>query len=217
MNDPLLIESVYKILFSLLTGAILGFERELRRKPAGIRTITLLCAGSALFTILSIQIGYPGNMDRVASNILTGVGFIGAGVIFKGEFSIDGITTATTIWIAAALGMAIGMDKYWLAGITLTSALVVLRVLQYVEDWITRTRERKMYTVMYKNEDMTEADILAIFQQFHLQHKKVATMRKESIVEEKYEISGPIKNMEAMNRSLMVNPLIHSFIVQVNI
>src|SRR5690242_15513119 len=98
-----------KVLIALLVGGLLGLEREYRHKAAGMRTLTLICLGSTLFTMLSAELGYPSSPDRVASNILTGVGFIGAGVIFKGDYTIDGITTAATIWIASALGIAIGM------------------------------------------------------------------------------------------------------------
>src|SRR5262245_32461881 len=97
-----------KLFISLIVGGVIGAEREYRSKSAGFRTIILITLGSTLFTIFSIQIGSATSADRIASNIVTGIGFLGAGVIFREGSRVSGITTATTIWIAAALGMGIG-------------------------------------------------------------------------------------------------------------
>ena len=102
---------IEKLLLSILVGGAIGVEREYRSKSAGFRTLTLICLGSALFTIFSELIGVGNNPDRIASNIATGIGFVGAGVIFKGDFGVNGITTAAMIWVTAALGMGIGADR----------------------------------------------------------------------------------------------------------
>src|SRR5690554_8126742 len=90
-----------KAIGALTAGVILGFERELKDKAAGLRTITLICMGSALFTILSYKMGMGTTEDatRIASYVVSGVGFLGAGVIFKDTFSISGLTTASIIWV----------------------------------------------------------------------------------------------------------------------
>ena len=103
-----------KVVLSVLAGALLGLEREIRRKPAGFRTLALICLGATVFTICSYKMGGLNNADRIAANIITGVGFIGAGVIFRHNVSVSGITTAATIWVAAAIGMLIGIGYYWL-------------------------------------------------------------------------------------------------------
>src|SRR5687767_13586231 len=100
-------DDLIKILVSFFIGMMLGIEREFNNKSAGLRTIILITVGSTLFTIFSMHIGYRYAPERIASNIVMGVGFIGAGVIFKGNAGISGITTATTIWLSAALGMGI--------------------------------------------------------------------------------------------------------------
>src|SRR5579862_4359134 len=97
-----------KLLLSLLVGGLIGAERAYPTKSAVFRTLTLICMGAAIFTVFSQILGDPGNRDRVASNIATGIGFVGAGVIFKGDFGVNGITTAAMIWVTASLGMAIG-------------------------------------------------------------------------------------------------------------
>lgn len=102
------------IIISVIIGLIIGAEREYRNKSAGLRTFILVCFGSCLFTILSIKIGVE-NPDRLAANIITGIGFLGAGVIFKDDNKIGGITTATTIWATASLGMSVGSGYVYLA------------------------------------------------------------------------------------------------------
>jgi len=104
-------------------GALIGLEREIRGYPAGIRTIALVAAGSALFADASSLFGDAGS-SRVASNIVVGIGFIGAGVILRDRGRIHGITTAATIWAAAALGMAIGLSLY-IVGV-LAAVMIVL-------------------------------------------------------------------------------------------
>src|ERR1700753_837775 len=101
---------VWKLILAVVVGGLIGAEREYRSKSAGFRTLTLICIGATLFTILSELIGTHGAPARIASNVVVGIGFVGAGVIFKGDAhsKVSGITTAAMIWVTAALGMAIG-------------------------------------------------------------------------------------------------------------
>ena len=92
------LQTVTRIVAALVIGGIIGGEREYRSKAAGFRTMTLICLGSTIFTILSLKLGANTSPDRIASNIITGIGFIGAGVIFKDGITISGLTTATSIW-----------------------------------------------------------------------------------------------------------------------
>lgn len=92
------------IVASVFVGGIIGIEREYQLKAAGLRTMILVTLGSCMFTMLSRSLGAPGSPDRIAANIITGIGFVGAGVIFKEENRVSGLTTAVTIWICAALG-----------------------------------------------------------------------------------------------------------------
>jgi len=119
-----------KAVCSLIAGLILGFERELKDKAAGLRTITLICLGCTLFTLLSYKMGTGDSEDatRIASYVVSGIGFLGAGVIFKDAFSINGLTTASIIWLAAAIGMSIGFGQFLLA---LTFLLVSLFIIHF--------------------------------------------------------------------------------------
>ena len=102
MNISIYLEEAAQVSVAFIIGAIIGLEREFRSKPAGFRTMILICVGSCLYTILSKEIG-GASTDRIASNIVTGIGFIGAGVIFKEGITVNGLTTAALIWVTAAL------------------------------------------------------------------------------------------------------------------
>ncbi len=120
----------------LVLGTIAGVERELRNKPAGISTHCFVMAGSCLFTFASITID-PGSPARIAAQIVSGVGFLGAGMILKGENSskVKNLTTAAAIWFAAAIGLAIGLGWYLVAVIATVYAVVVPRI-PHVKTWL---------------------------------------------------------------------------------
>ena len=118
------LEIVAHLLLAAALGALMGLERELRGMPAGVRTIALVTMGAALFTELS---GLVGSEDRIAAGIVTGIGFLGAGVIFREGYTVKGITTAATIWSAAAVGMAVGQELYLVA---VLGALIVFVLLE---------------------------------------------------------------------------------------
>ncbi|RFM33366.1 MgtC/SapB family protein [Chitinophaga silvisoli] len=208
--------TILKVVVSCFAGAFLGLEREYHHKAAGMRTLTLICVGSTLFTILSVEIGSPNSPDRVASNILTGVGFIGAGVIFKGSYSIDGITTAATIWIAAALGIAVGMSHYVLVVIALILVLMILQGLKQVEKRISRLRQKKVICISYDISKSKGVDFPALFHRFHLEHKHMTVSRKEDIIENRYEVKGHPGHLKEMSHYLQNNPDICQFQMQTN-
>ncbi len=120
------IEIVIRLLIAVALGAIVGFEREITRKPAGLRTHVLVCVGSALFTAMSIFY-FGSDPARVASGIVTGIGFIGAGTIIAHRGHILGITTAATLWIVSAIGLTVGAGNYLIAGV---AAIITFAVLQ---------------------------------------------------------------------------------------
>jgi putative Mg2+ transporter-C (MgtC) family protein len=121
-------EIVGRLALAAFLGAMIGLEREYRGYPAGVRTIALVCMGSALFAEMSRL--YSGD-DRIAAQIVSGIGFLGAGLIFRDGFSVRGVTTAATIWAAAAVGVAIGIEAYIVAifAALISVLLLELRVL----------------------------------------------------------------------------------------
>lgn len=122
---------IFKLAASLVVGYVIGAERELRGKPAGISTHSYVVAGAMLFTLISTGFG-AGDPTRVAAQIVTGVGFLGAGVILKSEGgTVQNLTTAASIWFAAAIGMAIGFGWYLIAGIAMLFSILVPRLPRY--------------------------------------------------------------------------------------
>jgi len=137
------LEIIGRLALAALFGGLIGLERELRGYPAGIRTLALVTMGSLLFTDVSQLLG--GN-DRVAAGIVTGIGFLGAGVIFREGYTVRGITTAATIWSAAAIGMAIGRELYLVAAAGSVLVFVVLEARPFTRrvDEAIRRRTREL-------------------------------------------------------------------------
>jgi putative Mg2+ transporter-C (MgtC) family protein len=130
---------VWRLLLSAGLGAVIGLEREYRRKPAGLRTNILIAIGSALFTVLSLSMtASTGDPGRVAGQIVTGIGFLGGGAILRNRDTVHGMTTAATIWVNAAIGVACGTGQYALATMTTALTLVVLVVLPPIEMYFER-------------------------------------------------------------------------------
>lgn len=120
-----------RIVLAAVLGAIVGYERRRADKPVGLRTLVLISVGSALFTVISIYAFGDGDPSRVASGIVTGIGFLGAGVIIRRrQGGIEGITTAATIWVVAAIGLAAGAGFYIIATVTTVIVMLVLLLLR---------------------------------------------------------------------------------------
>src|SRR5207253_1391648 len=120
-------ELTVRLLVAAVLGGAIGLEREFRHKPAGLRTQILIGVGVALFTMISIELaGAGGTVDRIAAQVVTGIGFLGGGAILRSGNSIHGMTTAATIWVNAAIGMAAGAGRF---SMSLAAALITLLVL----------------------------------------------------------------------------------------
>lgn len=142
------LEDLLKIFITLVAGGLIGLEREFRDKNAGFRTLIFIALGSAVFTMLSSRLATDTDPNRIAANIVTGIGFLGAGAILREGLRVTGLTTAATIWLTSALGMAIGAGQYGLAGILLVAAVTVLWLFPYIEIGIDRIREEHHYHII---------------------------------------------------------------------
>ena len=138
-----------KLLAALIAGGLIGAERERSRKAVGLRTLILISTGSALFTILSLRLGesFGNDPGRIAANIVTGIGFLGAGVILEERGRVTGLTTAATIWLSAALGMAAGFGEFVLMAITATLAMLVLLTFYHFERAMASSVEERTYMI----------------------------------------------------------------------
>lgn len=156
--DEILIENLFKLGIAIVVGGIVGAEREFRDKAAGFRTIILITVGSALFTIFSASLDPGFTRTRVAANIVTGIGFLGAGAIIREHGRIGGLTTAATIWLSAALGMGIGGSEILFVLIATVTVLIVLLVFPRLERWIDRIRESRSYKIIVAASNMDKID-----------------------------------------------------------
>jgi putative Mg2+ transporter-C (MgtC) family protein len=151
-------DSLIKVLIAVVVGGVIGAEREYQDKAAGFRTIILITVGSALFTIFSINIDPGFTRTRIAANIVTGIGFLGAGAIIREGGRIGGLTTAATIWLSAALGMGIGAGDAYFSVAAAVITLIVLLLFPHIEARIDRIREARLYKVVVKADNFEKIE-----------------------------------------------------------
>ena len=121
-------QMLVRLVVAALLGSLIGFERERAGKPAGIRTHGMVCLGAALFTVVSLfGFGPSSDITRVAAQIVTGIGFLGAGAILHDRVSVHGLTTAATLWVTAAVGLAVGVGMFSMSLVTTILVFALLR------------------------------------------------------------------------------------------
>ncbi len=199
-------EDFIRIGLAILVGGLVGAEREYREKAAGFRTITLITLGAALFTIFSIKIGGEGNPDRIAANIVTGIGFLGAGAIVRGEHGVTGITTAATIWMAAALGMGIGAGYYLVTLAATPVILLVLWLFVRVENWIGTHRSVRDYEVVVPLNAQKLDEIDAIFRGSGLRLKNHLRLKIKDGLSCHWMAYGPPEKHDRLVEKLLADP-----------
>jgi len=148
-------DDLFKLLLALVLGGLIGWERELYDKPAGFRTNTLICVGSTLFTIFSLKIGtIPGtDSARIAAQIVSGIGFLGAGAIIRRGEAVLGLTTAATIWFVASIGMGVGAGYYLTSSVGTALALAILVLFRKFENLVDRFHTTRTYHVILSADD----------------------------------------------------------------
>jgi putative Mg2+ transporter-C (MgtC) family protein len=145
-----------KLVLAAILGGIIGIEREIRDKPAGLRTNILICVGSTLFMSISTKVAeiLGGDPTRIAAQIISGIGFLGAGAVLHSHGFVLGLTTAATIWVVAGVGMALGSGMYTVALFATAMSLVTLYFLSFIEDKI---QGRKSYSYSLVVSDLHQA------------------------------------------------------------
>jgi len=119
------VELFLRLFLATVAGGLIGFERKVVHKPAGLRTHMLVCMGSALFAIMSITI-FVDDQARMIAGVITGIGFLGAGTIFRAENHVKGLTTAASLWSVAAIGIAMGIGEYYIAAAATLLVILIL-------------------------------------------------------------------------------------------
>ena len=145
-----------RLVLAAVLGGLIGIEREIRDKPAGLRTNILICVGSTLFMSLSTQVAQllGGDPTRIAAQIISGIGFLGAGAVLHSHGFVLGLTTAATIWVVAGVGMALGSGMYLVAAFATAMSLVTLYFLSFIEDKI---QGRRSYSYALVVTDLNQA------------------------------------------------------------
>lgn len=207
MNNELIIQ----FLLATLWGGIIGAEREYRSKSAGFRTMIMISLGACFFTIISKWIGAPNNPDRIASNIVSGIGFLGAGVIFRGDNRINGITTAATIWVVAAVGMGIGAGYYFAAACSSIFMILTLAILPYLEQYIDTLNQAKKYSVLVTYQKDSIEKIEAVFSNYKINYRLVRAHKTEDKINLEWDIQAHKKLHVKLSQALMENPDILEF------
>ncbi|MBA2329716.1 MAG: MgtC/SapB family protein [Flavisolibacter sp.] len=183
---------LFRLFFVIVIGGLIGFEREYRSKSAGFRTIILICLGSFLFTTFSISISGSTN-DRIASNIVTGIGFLGAGVIFTANNKVNGLTTAATIWIAAALGMGIASGNYLLVLLSTFLVLIFLYIFTFLENWIDKINLSRVYKIVVPYNADALKNFENLFKDYKLKYKIDKQIKNEHYISGSWLVTGPAK------------------------
>jgi putative Mg2+ transporter-C (MgtC) family protein len=203
------IEHIFQILGALAAGSILGLEREYHSKPAGFKTMILICVSSCLFSILSATM--PSG-DRIASHIITGIGFIGAGVVFKEGATVRGITSAAIIWMSAAIGMCIGFQHYVLATFVVILVLLVMIALSRFEKLFDSLYQVKVYEIHFMSADYSLEALEKEMNGLQIKYIRNRIGKQNDVVNVEYNIVvSPKKNRDKIDKFLICNTHIKGF------
>jgi putative Mg2+ transporter-C (MgtC) family protein len=194
---------ILRLFLAAVAGGVVGAEREYRNKSAGFRTLILICLGSCLFTIASVLIEED-SKDRIASNIVTGIGFVGAGVIFKSDTGVRGLTTAATVWVTAAIGMAIAGGFYLASGISLLLVLIVLYIMSYLGKILERTNVQFLYRITFGGAVEGGLDYEEFMDMHKMRFQRASLSKKNTELIYQYNIKGPEEK-----HHLLINKLIN--------
>jgi putative Mg2+ transporter-C (MgtC) family protein len=202
------LEIFLKIFLAATLGGLIGLEREIAQKEAGLRTNILIAIGSVLLTILSIKLAESFSLadpSRIASQIVTGIGFLGAGAIIQARFAVHGLTTAATIWSVAAIGMAVGIGYYFIAFTVTLFILIILTAFRPIIRLIEK--QKKSYAYIIKTEDRAAilAEIKEIMTESGIRYINVNLSKiKRAYLIEIVLITSDIKNREFVEKVIQL-------------
>jgi putative Mg2+ transporter-C (MgtC) family protein len=207
---PIVTQSLLRLIVAAALGGLIGLERELKHKPAGLRTNLFICFGSAMFTLLSEQLAsnYAGDHTRIAAQIIPGIGFIGAGSILHARNNITGLTTAATLFVVAAVGMAAGGGLYYTA---IFSTLVIVICLYGLGRFEQRFKPfLTAYEVTGANADSIVGEVNRVLEQEHRLMHSVQIARADSHVRVQFVVDGTPAQQHTILRELRGSMLFQS-------
>jgi putative Mg2+ transporter-C (MgtC) family protein len=211
MAESLHLDLLLQLALAILLGGAIGLERELSGKPAGLRTNMLICLGATLFTVLSLKISSGrGDPGRIAAQILTGVGFIGAGTILHARGAVTGLTSAATIWVVSAIGMAIGAGAYVEAVGTTLLVTVVLAGLGYVEKLIARRATHSRLQIHASPVAGALEDLETLVRRTGIDLTRVESRRENVDLVIDFELSGPKRLHDQARNAVLHHPSVRA-------
>jgi putative Mg2+ transporter-C (MgtC) family protein len=211
MVQLLHLELWLQVLLATVLGGAIGMERELSGKPAGLRTNILICVGATLFTVLSTKLSVDrGDPARIAAQILPGVGFIGAGTILHARGAVTGLTSAATIWVVAAIGMALGAGAYTEAVGTTLLVMLILAGLGYLENFVAR-RATYSHLLIHAKPDVSALEELeSLVRRSGLTVSRVESRRENVDLVIEFELRGPKRLHDEAKLSMLHHPLVRT-------
>jgi putative Mg2+ transporter-C (MgtC) family protein len=200
-------QDLLSLFVALTLGAFIGLERELSDKAAGLRTNILICVGSCLFAILSRALATAAGTDvtRIAAQIVSGIGFLGAGAIMRDGEQVTGLTTAATIWVVAAIGVTVGFGYYGLAAATAVMTLVVQGVFPHLDTMIDELRQRYTFKITSDLDDEGLEEIKTIFRNADVKVLRRKLMKRANLYYSEWYVAGPRLEQKNVVRMLLDN------------
>src|SRR5215470_3661539 len=200
--------SVARLLLAGFLGGSIGVERTIHHKSAGIRTNMFICIGAAMFTILSDVIPDPSLADRtrIASNVVQGVGFLGAGAILHAKGGVSGLTTAATIWVVASIGIAAGAGHYLLATFATAIILLSLLVLGSIETRLGLKRISKSYEIRGESAPKILDELNELIEDHHLSLQGLQVGRSQNLSRVMFTVTCTLPEHEKLQADLKMAP-----------
>jgi putative Mg2+ transporter-C (MgtC) family protein len=207
----MLARSIVRLILAAFLGGLIGLEREFKRKPAGLRTNMFICFGSAMFTLLSVQLAseFTGDHTRIAAQIIPGIGFIGAGSILHSRGSVSGLTTAATLFVVAGVGMATGGGLYLTAIFATMVILVALNVLGWMEERFSLKPLTITYEVVGPGAEDLVSAVNQVLEEEHRIMQTVQVGRSNSHFRVQFKIDATQKEHDALLSKLRQMPAAH--------
>jgi putative Mg2+ transporter-C (MgtC) family protein len=196
------VDIILKILLAAMLGGIIGLERELSHKEAGLRTNILIAIGSALITVLSFKIAamtQSADPARLAAQIVSGIGFLGAGAIIQARFAVHGLTTAATIWTVAAIGIAVGSGFYLLAFLVAILVVVVLTVFKFLLAYLEKHKQNYVYLITTEEKASLLVDLRQVLTELNIRYSSARLNRRDG----SYEFELIFNTSENKNRDFL--------------
>lgn len=204
-------DDLIKLVAAFLAGLALGAEREYHDKSAGMRTIILICVGSALFTIFSVRIAGDKDPGRIAAQIVSGIGFLGAGVILVRRGQVLGLTTASTIWVAAALGIGMGVGSILFTSIATALVIFVLGILPPFERIFQRATSFKHYKITLVLDPAKPDRLKKVFVDAGLSVREESRTKGKETIVLLWQVAGKPSSHQRMYDLMINDPEVKEF------